>query len=287
MKAEDGDRLLVIENLKAHLAAIVRERDPYLATAGHFYVRQYIRQQFQAFGEVVGQEFIVQGRTYENLILNLPGQNPNRAPILVAAHYDAVPGSPGADDNASGVAVLLELARSFHAQPAKCPIRLVAFDLEETRYELAGSTFYAHSLQGEALRLMLSLECLGYCDRQPHSQQYPLSPMKYVYPNTGDFIGLIGNLSATPDLIRLSHSIRQAGTTAVWLPVPQQGRILPTVRRSDHAVFWDLGYRAMMVTDTAPLRNPHYHLPGDRRETLDLPFMAGICDGLAAGLRNL
>lgn len=275
------------ERLQAHLQAVARERDPYLATEGHFYVRQYVRQELARWGTVQTQAFTHQGRSYQNLIVDLPGQRRDRAPILIGAHYDAVPGSPGADDNATGVAVLLELARQFAATPARHPVRLVAFDLEETQYEWAGSTHYARSLQGEPLRLMLSLEMLGYCSSRPNSQQYPLPALRYLYPTVGNFIGLIGNVRSLPDLWRLSRAMRQAGTPCEWLPMPQQGRPLPDTRRSDHAVFWDLGYRALMVTDTAMLRNPNYHQPSDRIETLDLTFLSQVCWGLFQGVRQL
>lgn len=274
------------QQLQAHLNHVVRERDPYLATAGHFYVRQYVKQQMAQWGEVQVHEFSSQGALHQNLILDLPGARSPLPPILVGAHYDSFPGSPGADDNATGVAVLLELARSFSLNPAKRPIRLVAFDFEETIYDLAGSTHYAHSLQREPLRLMLSLEMLGYCSRVTGSQIYPPGLQRF-FPKQGDFIGLIGNLPSLLDLIHLSHHIRKAGIPCQWLPAGWRGEILPDTRRSDHAAFWDLGYRALMVTDTAHLRNPHYHKASDRLETLDLDFLTGICHGLAEGLRRL
>lgn len=273
--------------LQAHLKEIIRVRDPYFATAGLFYVREYVRSQLMQWGEVKTQAFVRQGRTHQNLVLNLPGQQSGQPPILIGAHYDAVPNSPGADDNASGVAVLLELARHFYETPARSPIRLVAFDFEETSYELAGSTHYAQSLQGEPLRLMLALEMVGYCDLASNSQEYPLAAFKAIYPRQGDFIALVGNLKTIPDLVRLAGKFRQAGVASAWLPVPRQGKILPTLRRSDHAAFWDLGYRAVMVTDTSYLRNPHYHQSSDRLETLDLDFMTCVCQGLAIGLQHL
>ena len=143
-ESTDVDALLKLkERLQAHLIQVARERDPYLATAGHFFVREYIRAQFAQWGTVEAHEFREQGTVFQNLILNLPAQDETRRrslpPILIGAHYDAVPGSPGADDNATGVAVLLELARFFAAAPIRYPIRLVAFDLEETSYDRAGS----------------------------------------------------------------------------------------------------------------------------------------------------
>ncbi|MGK7876572.1 MAG: M28 family peptidase [Xenococcaceae cyanobacterium] len=278
------------ERLHTHLTHIVRERDPYLASAGHFFVQQYIREQLQQWGTVEIHEFQVGSKTHKNLILNLPpcseGGKEEKPPILIGAHYDAVPGTPGADDNATGVAVLLELARAFAVQRPKFPVRLVAFDLEE--YGVLGSAEYATQLKQnrQPLRLMLSLEMLGYCDRSPNSQLYP-APLKYFYPNRGDFIALIGNLPTIPDLIHLSRSIRKVGTPCEWLPVPKQGKLFRQTRLSDHSPFWDRGYRALMVTDTAFMRNPHYHQASDRIETLDLDFLAGVGQGLTQGIRCL
>ena len=275
------------QRLYDHLIQLVRERDPYFSTAGHFFVQQYILQQLQQWGRVEIHEFQVNGRTHKNLILHLPAaSSTTKPPILIGAHYDGVPGTPGADDNATGVAVLLELAQAFCQEPARHPIRLVAFDFEETSYNLAGSTYYAASLQQAPLRLMLALEMLGYCDRTPGSQKYPPG-LKHFFPNQGDFIGLIGNLKTIPDLIHLSHYLRRAGVPCRWLPAGRRGLILPDTRRSDHAAFWDRGDRALMVTDTAHLRNPHYHKPSDRLETLDLDFLTSVYRGLEMGIRSL
>ncbi|MBD2439361.1 M28 family peptidase [Nostoc sp. FACHB-110] len=278
------------EQLQIHLHEIVRERDPFMATAGHFFVQEYIRQQFAQWGSVEIHTFKVRGKNCQNLILNLPGQAVGNSrdlpPILIGAHYDAVPGTPGADDNATGVAVLLELARIFATDAAKYPLRLVAFDMEE--YGLLGSAEYAALLrqQQQPLRLMISLEMLGYCNSTPGSQNYP-PPLEKFYPNTGDFIALIGNLRTIRDLISLSRSIRKVGVASQWLPVPNRGLIVRQTRLSDHAPFWDLGYSAIMVTDTAFLRNPHYHQSSDAIATLDLDFLTGVCQGLVLGIRRL
>ncbi len=274
------------EHLHTHLTQLVRDRDPYLATSGYFYVQQYIHQQLEQWGTVEIHSFQVRGKTHQNLILNLPAATNNqKPPILIGAHYDAVPGTPGADDNATGVAALLELARTFAAQPASYPVQLVAFDMEE--YGLLGSAEYAAQLrqQQQPLRLMISLEMLGYCDSAPGSQRYPAG-LERFYPNRGDFIALIGNLPTIPDLIHLSRNIRKVGIPSEWLPAPNRGLIVPQTRLSDHASFWDQGYRAMMVTDTAFLRNPHYHKASDRIETLDLDFLTGVCHGLATGIHR-
>jgi Zn-dependent M28 family amino/carboxypeptidase len=270
--------------LLAHLHEIVRERDPDGSPQGHAHVRAYIMRVLAGFGDVRMHGFEHLGRSHHNLILDLPGCD-ERPPILVGAHFDAVPGSPGADDNGSALAGLLELARAFAATPARHPLRLVAFDLEEN--ERQGSRAYAHELKqgGERLKLMISLEMLGYRDRRPGAQKYPPG-LRHFYPDRGDFIALIGNLRTLPVLPRLARRMRSA-VPCEFLAVPCRGRVLPDTRRSDHASFWDLGYPAVMVTDTANMRNPHYHRPSDRIETLDLDFLAGVCSGLIDALQAL
>lgn len=274
------------ERLQAHLNQIVRDRHPYFASEGHFYVQQYIRQQFKKWGAPKAYEFQVGGKTHQNLILHLPAvAATTHPPVLVGAHYDTFPGSPGADDNATGVAVLLELARALALQPGKHPVWLVAFDLEEQG--LLGSRRYAAELRrrSQPLRLMLALEMLGYCDPRPGSQRYP-PPLERFYPNRGDFIALIGNWQTLPDLVCLCHQFRDH-LPCEWLLAPSKGQTLPDTRRSDHAAFWDQGYPAVMVTDTAILRNPHYHRPSDRQETLNLDFLTAVCAGLIKGIRAL
>ena len=326
------------ERLHSHLIQIVRDRNPYLASQGHFYAQQYIREQLAQWGTVEIDDFSVRGRIHHNLILDLPPLSPPQAsggkqeglplvkggkqeespfakggkqeesplgkggkqdnlgiekriekrlpPIVIGAHYDTAPGSPGADDNATGVAVLLELARDIASGPLKYPVQLVAFDMEE--YGYLGSSHHAakYKQQQESIRLMISLEMLGYCNRNPNSQSYPAG-LKYFYPNTGNFIALIGTLRTVPDLINLSGKIRKSGQPCEWLPVPNRGLIVPDTRRSDHVPFWDNGYRAIMVTDTANMRNPHYHRGSDRIETLDLDFLAGVCQGLVEAIRYI
>ncbi|MBD2079086.1 M28 family peptidase [Leptolyngbya sp. FACHB-17] len=274
--------------LRSHLEAVVRDRDPFFATQGHFYVQQYIREQFAQWGTVESHAFQVGKRTHYNWILNLPGRENTKPPILIGAHYDAVPNSPGADDNATGVAVLLEMAKAFYEQSARYPIRLVAFDLEEifTQSDTFGNTQYAISLNGEPLRLMIALEMLGYCNHDRNSQRYPAG-LERFYPDQGNFIALIGNIPTIPDLIRLSRGIRRSEVGCEWLPAGMRGKIVPDTRRGDHAAFWDRGYRALMVTDTANLRNPHYHKPSDRIETIDFDFLTRVCEGLIHAIRSL
>ncbi|MFQ4135785.1 M28 family peptidase [Nodosilinea sp. PGN35] len=272
--------------LEAHLQQVVGDRSPYLASAKHFFVQQYIQQELARWGEVTAHAFEHQGQQHTNWVLNLPGQHPRRPPVLVGAHYDSVPGSPGADDNATGVAVLLELARAFAEQPGSSPLRLVAFDLEELGF--VGSGHYARDLyqRGEPLRLMLSLEMLGYCCHQSPSQRYPPG-LERIYPSQGNYIAQIGPWQSISTMVQLWRGFRAAGLRSQWLPVVNQGRAVPDTRRSDHVPFWDLGYPAILVTDTANLRNPHYHRATDTLDTLDMEFLTRVCQGLIYGLRRL
>jgi Zn-dependent M28 family amino/carboxypeptidase len=272
--------------LEAHLRQVAQPRDPDWSPWGHRQVEQYIQKQLSECGPVEPFPFEANGRQHCNWILKLPGSRPGRPPILVGAHFDAAPATPGADDNASGVAVLLELARHFAADPAPSPLWLVAFDLEERG--MVGSTAYARFLkqQRQPLRLMLSLEMLGYRDPTPGSQDYPAG-LEKLYPNRGDYIGLIGNWPTWRDLLKLQRDFQKVGIPCCWLPAGQRGLILPATRLSDHSPFWDAGYPAVMVTDTAFLRNPHYHKLSDTLETLDLDFLSGVCRGLMQGIRSL
>lgn len=275
------------QRLYNHLTQIVRERDPYLNSGGHFLVREYIRESLSQWGEVKTHEFEFNSKTHQNLILNLKSaSDSDLPPILIGAHYDAVPGTPGADDNATGIAVLLELAAVFATNPVKYPVQLVAFDLEE--YGLLGSTAYAAELKQnkQKLRLMLSLEMLGYCNDAPGSQTYP-DLIKPLYSDCGNFIALVGNLAAIPDLFRLSRQMKQHGTPTEVLPDPSSGKLVPITGFSDHRPFWSQKYRAIMVTDTAMLRNPHYHQASDTIATLDLDFLTHTCQSLIAALRSL
>ena len=279
--------MTITERLYNHLPQITKERDPYIDSANHFFVQEYIRQQLSQWGEVTKHQFEVRGNKHYNLILNLPGSSKqNLAPILIGAHYDGVPGTPGADDNATGVAALLELAQEVANQPLKYPVRLVAFDLEE--YGLLGSFAYAAQLKQEKqqLRLMISLEMLGYKDSSPNSQRYPADVLNYFYPSQGDFIALVGNLITIPDLIRFKQAIKPH-LPCQWLPVPNNGKLIQGTGFSDHSPFWLQGYKAIIVTDTAFLRNPHYHKPSDTITTLDPEFFTSTYQGLLAALRAI
>lgn len=203
--------------------------------------------------------------------------------IVVGAHYDTVPGSPGADDNASAVAVLIELAGM------KLPVRFVAFANEEMPYFLGpemGSWVWAKRARerGETLRAMFSLEMLGYYRDAPGSQQYP-APLGLFYPDRADFIAFVGDMGAR-DLVRTSTALFRKHARFPSEGVAAPG-VIPGVSWSDHWSFRSHGFPAIMVTDTAFYRYPHYHLPSDTPDQLDYERMARVTLGLAAMLRDL
>lgn len=203
--------------------------------------------------------------------------------FCLGAHLDSTPDSPGADDNASAVAALLEVARLL---PERCPdsaaleIELALFDLEELGMlggvELAGW----YPAAGIDLRGMVSLEMLGYCSEAAGSQQLP-KPLAGLYPSVGNFIAVIGNQRSAVVTDVFRHGLRQVeGLPVETLAVPQNGEMLQATRLSDHSPFWDAGYPALMVTDTSFLRNPHYHTADDTPDTLDYDFLHKVTRGV-------
>jgi hypothetical protein len=277
MSAARRQRLLV------HLEVLARPRHARWDALGLLAVRAYIRDRLGALGPVEEHRFRSGIDEGTNLILRLPGRQNGLAPLLVAAHYDGPLNSPGADDNATGVAALLELAERWVRQPPRRPVWLVAFDQEE--WGMLGSAALAADLKAacQRLKLMVSLEMLGYTAPQ---QRYPIAAMRPLYGERGDFIAVVGNTATAPLLPGLARRMGRHVPTRV-LPVPNRGRALPDLRRSDHSPFWDLGYDALLITDTSFLRNPHYHRPSDTIESLDLPFLAAVTEAVAAGLEGL
>ncbi len=265
------------------LEAIAIPRHASWDPVGLMAVRSYVREQLAALGKVEEQPFRRSSHQGVNLILKLPGRNPGRRPLLVGAHYDGPIQSVGADDNASAMAALLELGRRWSTAPPRRPVWLVAFDQEE--WGLLGSSALADRLKADRqrLKLMVSLEMLAYTS---NTQSYPHPAMGRLYGNRGDFIALVANARAGLMLSRLTHAMGQHVRSKA-LPVPRAGIDVPAVRRSDHSPFWDRGYNALMVTDTSFMRNPHYHRMSDTIDTLDLPFLASVIDGLELALGRL
>lgn len=231
-----------------------------------------------------------QGIMVNNVVAELAPDRAPRAHYVVGAHYDSVAGTVGADDNASAVAVQLETAREL-AAPANrkrlaAAVTFVSFALEEppaygTRH--MGSRVYAAQARKSNTPIdgMICLEMVGYTCHTPGCQGYPFPLMFLNYPEVGDFIGIVGNFRSRPFARKLLESFRKnRHLPAIALTVPFDGWIMPTVRLSDHASFWRQGYPAVMVTDSAFYRNPHYHQPSDIMETLDLDFMARLVESL-------
>jgi Zn-dependent M28 family amino/carboxypeptidase len=206
----------------------------------------------------------------------------------VGAHYDTVVDTDGADDNASGLAVLLEVARVLSPMRGRRTLQFVAFSMEEAGF--LGSAHFVEKVRRNKVPVWgaIVLECVGYIDRRPGSQKTP-EGFPFSLPEQGDFIGLAGNDAAAPIKEAFeAAAIRYSPTLpVVSLLVPGNGVLFPDSRRSDHVPFWDQGYRAVMLTDTADFRNPHYHQKSDCLETLDIPFIAAVARALAGAVVDL
>jgi Zn-dependent M28 family amino/carboxypeptidase len=273
----------------ARLAGEIGERHVLRPEALHA-AERYIAETLRGFGyDVARQAYEAQGVDCANLEITVDGDARQREIVLAGAHYDTVPGSPGADDNASGVAAILELARLLRgAKPART-IRLVAFVNEEPPFFFwgeMGSRVYARAARerGDDIRVMLSLEMLGCYLDAPSSQGYP-PLLKHFYPAQGDFIAFVSNLRSRHALRRAFEAFRASSDfPAEKLAAPA---LVPGVGWSDQISFWREGYPAAMVTDTAFHRYRHYHQPTDTPEKLDYARMAQVVAGLARMLERL
>jgi hypothetical protein len=291
------DKQKTIDRLKDHLIMLTQ-------TIGERSVRvpgnlaqaaDYIEAQMEAMALAV-QRQPYRFRNFEvcNVVARLhASENPSRHYVL-GAHYDSVAGTVGADDNASAVAVLLETARAVKALEnagRRLPaVTFIAFTLEEppafgTRH--MGSRVFANQAKksGMVIDGMICLEMVGYTCRAAGCQHYPF-PLRFMgYPKEGTFIGIVGNGKSRPFTRNLRNCFqRNPNLPVISLTVPLSGWLLPAVRLSDHAPFWDKGYRAVMLTDTAFFRNPHYHRPSDTMQTLDFGFMAEVVESLVGFL---
>lgn len=278
-------------NLKSHVAAVagkIGERNV-IAYGELQKTAQYIEDALKGQGyQVESQEYVVQMRKVRNLVAEIRGGRLAKEIVVIGAHYDTVDDCPGADDNTSGVAALLELARLLKAAHPARTVRLVAFVNEEPPWfqtEDMGSWVYAKQARkrNESIVAALSLETIGMYSDTEKSQQYPAGFA--LYPSQGNFISFIGNLSSRGLVREAVASFRK--TTSF----PSEGAAVPAaipgVGWSDHWSFWQEGYPAIMVTDTAPFRNPNYHRPSDKPETLDYDRMARVVRGLAGVVNDL
>ena len=275
------------KELEKKLQRIVSERSPFSSPRHLAEVENYIEKEFKSYGlSVASDTFSYWGKSYRNII-GRASSNVRSPLIIVGAHLDSVQGTPGADDNASGVAVMLEAARTLAQAKLRSPVLFCAFNLEELN--MIGSTHFAKKLKaaGAKVDAMISLEMVGYTDNRPGSQKYPIG-LRWFYPEQGNFIAVIGNWNSNSLLKKFSRLLRQVrGLPVETLAVPGNGSLIPAVRLSDHSPFWDLDYPALMVTDTSFFRNPHYHGRSDTIETLDLGFMAKVCQGVVGAVYQM
>ncbi len=251
---------------------------------------QLIQTELVTLGyEVKLQKYFVLGKEVENVIVSIGPKNAER--IIVGAHYDTFSNQAGADDNASGVAGLLALAKLLkrNEHELKKRIDLVAFTLEEPpffRSESMGSYVHARSLSEKNIEVrgMISLEMIGYFTKTEGSQKYPLGILQFFYPNNGDFIGVISNISSWSLKSELSNHMSKSDIEIQTLAAPAN---LIGMDFSDHLNYWKFGYDAVMVTDTAFYRNVNYHQVTDTIETLDFTSMAEVVRAVYYGVLNM
>lgn len=269
------------DQLWEHLQVLAGER--YNQT-DRSHTRDYLVQELQNLG------FSPTRHPYEgdgvNIIGEHPGTNPTAGTILVAAHYDTVPNSPGADDNASGIATALEIARIFSSVSTVRTLKIAFFDQEELG--LLGSLAFTSDPQHLSnLKAAIILDMVGYACHTPGCQQYPeglaveswLQTAGVSHPDRGEFIAVVGDAEHLP-LIQvfsnINHNRQDNLPPMVTIPIPLKGLLTPDVLRSDHAAFWYHNIGAVLVSDTANFRSPHYHQPTDTLETLDRVFLQGV-----------
>lgn len=287
------------QSLKAHLRTLTR-------TIGERSIRvpenlegarEYIEAFYKDLGiQVHNEPYLYQGIPVANVVAEIAFCDHPSRHYLLGAHYDTVSDTVGADDNASAIAVQLETARALQSlrnhESSDLAVKFVSFTLEEppasfTRH--MGSRVYARKARRQKERIdgMICLEMVGYVCREPGCQSYPFPLMRMVYPDTGNFIGIVGNFSSrhlTRSLFRAFQ--KNKSLPVVRLTVPFGGWLMPSVRLSDHSSFWDNGFSAVMITDSAFYRNPHYHRPSDVMETLDFDFMAELVKSLVRFFRS-
>ena len=251
---------------------------------------QYIEDEWREQGYAVERlEYDLFGLRCANLVTTREGSARQTKILLLGAHYDSVKGSPGANDNASGVAALLEISRMFQMVDPILSVRFAAFVNEEPPFFMTsqqGSMVYAQAARrrGEDIRLMASLETIGCYSKELGSQIYP--PLfRLFYPDRGNFLGMISDFRSRAALRRLAAAFR--ANSDFPLQTASTFRFIPGVSWSDHRSFWRQGYRAVMVTDTALYRYPHYHAASDTPDKLAYPQLTPVTLGLFAAFAKL
>lgn len=279
-----------LQRIVSHLADDIGERNVRFKPNELARTAEFIESQFTSLGYTVGrQEYEVEGVGCVNLDVEIRGATVPDEIVIVGAHYDSVANCPAANDNGSGVAAVLNLARHFRSIPVDRTLRFVAFVNEEEPYAHTmnmGSWVYARRCRerDERITAMLSLETIGYYSDEPESQSYP-PPVGFLYPSVGNFIAFVGNS-------RYGNLVRQVVRTfRQYEQFPSQAGAMPDamsdIGRSDHWPFWQEGYPALMVTDTASFRYPHYHTPEDTTDKIDFERTARVVRGLERVITEL
>lgn len=252
--------------------------------------KQYITGQFQTSGyQVAYQDYQLSGETFSNIEVQLTGTGKPEEIVIIGAHYDAVVGSQGANDNGSAVAALLELADMLRDRQFSRTLRFVAFTNEEPPNFMTadmGSNHYAKrsTARKENIVAMISLETIGYYSDEPGSQHYP-PPLGFFYPDKGNFIAFVGNLRSRSLVTRSLQAFRKhASFPSEGIAAPS---IIPGISWSDQWSFWKQGYPAIMITDTAPFRYPAYHSPRDTPEKVNFKKMVYVVKGMKKVIETL
>lgn len=249
----------------------------------------YIERQFVEIGDTVArQSYTVDDAQTSNLIVERAGTSRPAQIVVVGAHYDTVASTPGADDNASAVAMLIEIARLTAKRPTRRTLRFVAFTCEENPHfhgETMGSQQYARACRARDERIfgMICLEMVGYYSTAPGSQRIPAAIpwwLRWALPRRGDFLAAVANPRSLRLLRTFRRGYRRSASSLRLFSIALPERI-HDIRRSDNSSFWDQGYAALMITDTSYLRNANYHQPTDTPDTLDYPRLAQATLGVA------
>lgn len=283
---------ILAKELKTHvimLAETIGERN-FITYKNLVKSANYLQSSLIELGyKVQEQNYQIDGNIYQNLSVEIPGSKSPEEILVIGGHYDSVTGSPGANDNATGVAGVLALAKIFKNTRPEKTLRFVLFVNEEPPFfwtENMGSFVYAKQSQelGEKIIGMISLETVGYYSTVKNSQKYP-TPLNLLYPSIGDFIGFVGNISSKDFLDQVIASFRhhtQYPSEGVAAP-----NLLPGIGWSDHWAFWQHGFPAIMLTDTAPYRYPYYHTPEDTPDKVDYDRTARVIWGVSKVIQEL
>jgi len=290
------DRSQLVERLRTHvdcLAGLIGPR--HLGKPAAFdAAATYVERAFEAFGGSVEREWYdVNGRQVSNVVVTRRGTKRPDEIVILGAHYDTVSSTPGADDNASAVAVLIEAARQLHASSPERTVRFISFACEEPPHfytQTMGSQIHARGCRSrnEQVVGMLCLEMVGYYTTEPGSQKLPPGIprwLRWAFPKRGDFLAAVGNFRSLRLLWNFRRGFRSLSRFPLFtIALPEA---IPEIRLSDNSSFWDQNYPALMLTDTSFLRNPHYHQASDTPETLDYERMADVSLGVAGAVSRL